>query len=266
MSEEVVEATEVTEATEVLSWHDGLANVSDKDQGYKNLQEFVDSKNSMSEMIGKKGLIPPDDSSSDEDRQAFTESIQQYIPSSVPVDNGYEVDALIKNEALSDDRRTDIYKDFAEAGLSNKQANAVIDVFGKQMQADMDTVATFNDTNRAETVKALKEEFGAEYEYRSKAIDGVVKNNAYAQSMAQKLEKVGMAGDSDFAHLMDMVARSSAEDNPGSATSAVSASSNYEEYLKSDEYTEMMKPLSKMSIKDQDIVKAKARDLLRKTL
>lgn len=251
-STEIVEPTLAEQqAAHADSWYAGVEGVemSDKDMEYGSLGDYIKGTQELRGMISKKGLIKPGDDASLEDKAAFRDALgDEYKSLEVPAVDGYDVQALTDNEALTDERRAGIAEKFNSIGLSNDMANGVMELFGEQMALDAEMIGEFNQTSRKETETALKEEWGADYTERLAAADLI--SQEHPELMA-KLEKVGMSGDMDVLNFLDYMARSQSEDTlSNTEVTRASAKDDLSSFMASKEWKDATAWNSGMSAGD----------------
>jgi hypothetical protein len=268
----VAEPTATPTATpDTANWYDGIPDVSDKDKESKSLNDYVKSTNSLRGLIDRKGIIPPQEGATPEQMAEFKQAVAQHLgedafKDEAPAPDAYEVQALIDNAALTDDRRSGILEKFNSMSLSNEQANQVMELFGEQMELDHAMIETFNAESRKSSEQLYKEQWGDDFADRLAGADSIAEKNP---DLLAKLEKVGMSGDPDIIRLFDEVARATSEDAPeNSEARRTDAASEHKEYINSAEYKEMTGPRTKYSagMPEYDAVIAKARALLQRSL
>ena len=177
-STSVVQPTAKVPEMDTGSWYQSLPDgfdhniLNDKDKQYKSFEDYVKSTHELRGKLSEKGIIPPDENATEEERNAFLEQIKDYIPSNVP--ESYELEAL-KEIELPEEQQKEITSTFKELGLSNEQANGILEFYGKELAKDIQSVETQREEARMEAEKALKSEWGAEYDARieraSKTLD-----------------------------------------------------------------------------------------------
>lgn len=260
-----------TPAPDTANWYDSAPDATDKDRESKSLNDYVKSNNALRSMIDKKGIIPPSEGATPEQMAEFKASVAQHLGedafrAEAPAADAYDVQALIDNAALTDDRRNGITEKFHAMSLSNDQANQVMELFGEQMALDADMITDFNASTRKESEQFYKEQWGDDFSDRLAGADAIAEKNP---ELLAKLEKVGMSGDPDVIRMFDEVARATSEDTPENSESRrASADSDYKAYVNSAEYKEMTGPRTEYSagMPEYDAVLKKARTLLQKSL
>lgn len=275
---EAVAPTETTTAppeatqeatTTPANWYDGVEGIDDKDKESKSLADYVKANQNLRTMIGNKGIPVPPENATDQQKADFLAAVSPYLGENalrgeVPAADGYDIPALVENAALTDERRADIQADFNALNLDNEQARGVMDLFAKQMGLDAEMIPKFNAEQRKATEEHYMTEWGADFADRIAGADKVAEDH---QELIGKLEKVGLAGDPDIVKLFDTVARATAEDSMETQQVArAGAADEHKAYLAGDEYKEMMRPDTNMSVTEQLRVQAKARSLLAKSL
>lgn len=232
-------------------WYEGDAvsgvELTDKDKEFSTIEDYVKHTHSLREMIGKKGVVPPGPDATAEEKAAFRESLgEEYAPREIPSPDAYDVEALASNEALTDERRSDIFGKFNGLELTNEQANGVMELFGEQAALDAEMISEYNAETRKQSEADLKTEWGPDFKDRLAAVDNVAEKHS---ELLEKLEKVGLAGDKSVIDLFDQLARGTSEDQIAAASevSTASAKDALTEYMASKEWKDVTGAMSGMS-------------------
>jgi len=199
-------------------WYEGLVSdpavLTDKDREYKSFDEYVKGAQNARQLAAAKGIPIPGKDATDEQKAAFRAEVLKHFPD-LPLApesaDGYELE-MFKDSELGEERQTAIKTSFHKAGLSNAHAGAVMDIYAEQVAQDMQEAQAQIEATRKATDAELKKEWGPEYDERTAGIQTVEKRYA---GFVEKAKAYGLDADIDFRHMLDDVARSTAEDNPG---------------------------------------------------
>jgi hypothetical protein len=190
------------------------AVLTDKDREYKTLTDYVKGTQSARQLAASKGIPIPGKDATPEQKAAFQAEVLKHFPDLPMAPDSadkYEI-PMFKDSGLPEDRQKEITKAFHSAGLSNKAAASVMDIYADQVAKDM----AFAQTQVAEQAKAteaeLKTLWGAEYADRTAGIERIA--GKYPELM-DAAKQVGFDSRKDFRLMMDEVARSIAEDHSG---------------------------------------------------
>jgi hypothetical protein len=189
------------------------AILTDKDKEYKTLTDYVKGTQSARQLAASKGIPIPAKDATPEQRAAFQAEVFKHFPD-LPVApasaDQYEI-ALFKDSGMAPERQKAITGAFHKAGLSNKHADAVMDIYAEQVALDMAEAQAHLETQRKATDAELKKEWGAEFADRQAGIDRI--GSKYPELM-EAMKQVGLDARKDFRVMMDEVARSISEDHP----------------------------------------------------
>jgi len=190
------------------------AVLTDKDREYKTLTDYVKGTQSARQLAASKGIPIPGKDASPEQRAAFQAEVLKHFPD-LPMApesaDKYEI-AMFKDSGLPDDRQKEIKAAFHAAGLSNKNAAAVMDVYADQVAKDYAVASAQVAEQEKATTAELKTEWGADYADRMAGVERIT--GKYPEMMAAA-KAVGLTARKDFVLLMDEVARSISEDHSG---------------------------------------------------
>ena len=203
---------------DVKPWYESAgvdpAVLTDKDREYKTLTDYVKGTQSARQLAASKGIPIPGKDATPEQKAVFQAEVLKHFPD-LPMApesaDKYEI-PMFKDSGLPEDRQKDITKAFHAAGLSNKAAASVMDIYADQVAKDV-AVAQAQIAEQAKTTEAeLKMEWGSQYGDRVAGIERIT--GKYPELMAVA-KQVGLDSRKDFRMLMDEVARSVSEDHAG---------------------------------------------------
>jgi hypothetical protein len=190
------------------------AILTDKDKEYKTLGDYVKGAQSARQLAASKGIPLPAKDATPEQKAAFQAEVMKHFPD-LPVApesaDKYEI-PMFKDSGLPETRQKAITGAFHKAGLSNKHAQAVMDIYADQVAQDMEDAQAQIATQRTATDAELKTEWGAVFADRQAGIDRI--GEKYPELFAV-MKSVGIDARKDFRVMMDEVARSISEDHPG---------------------------------------------------
>lgn len=169
---------------------------------YKSADEFAKGAANLAKKIGEKGIIPPGENASDEEREAFFQSLgrpEKPDAYSWKPAEGIELDQEVyaqKSEALH------------KAGLTDAQHAAVMDLYASEVQRINESFQTEQADIARSTEAALREEWGKDYDVRVKTAAKI----AEKFGVIEPLKESGMINQLGVIKMLDEVARSVRED------------------------------------------------------
>jgi hypothetical protein len=215
-----IKSSDIPDPSANKPWYDGLVSdesiLTDKDREYKSFDEYVKGAHSARQMAHGK-LAIPGENATDEDKAAFKAEAMKHIeglPIAPESAEKYELE-YFKDEAvasaLGDERMKDIKADIHKIGLSNDQANKVMELYGIQIGIDGENFKQSIKEQQTATDDALKKEWGDDYADRMKGIDGI--KSRYSELFGM-LSETGISARTDMMKLLDELARGTNEDSP----------------------------------------------------
>ena len=255
------------------NWHDGIEGVSDKDKESKSLSAYIKRTNYLQAQISAKGIIPPGEMATEDEKAAFTSQVKEIIgedsfrAKAPETADGYEKpDWLGKDSAIGQERITGIFEDLHAAGKSQEDVDFWMDFYSKQSAADMDAHKASVAEAEKVAIKQLSEEWGADYKERIAGVESMEKKNP---EFVAKLEAVGMARDIDVVKMFDAQFRATSEDSMVlSPEGRQQASDDYDAYTSSKEFLDVTSRNRKYSEGHPiyDAAMKKQRELLRRSM
>lgn len=170
---------------------------------YKSADDFAKGAAALSKKIGEKGIIPPGEDATPEERSEFydklgrPEAADKY---SWKPGEGVEVDQEVF---------TDRMQKLHEAGLTDGQHSAVMDIYATEIQRMNETFQNHQAEIATETEKTLKEEWGRDYDGRVKSAAEVAKKFGVIDAFKES----GMINNLGVIKMLDAVSRSVREDS-----------------------------------------------------
>ena len=199
---------------------------------YKSPDEFARGVSALNKKIGEKGIIPPGENATDEERSEFfsklgrPESPDKY--SWKPGDD-IEVDKEVFQERIGK---------LHEAGLTDAQHSAVMDLYAGEMQRMNETFQGHQAEIATETEDSLKAEWGREYDDRVKSAAKV----AGKYGVIDAFKESGMINNLGVIKMLDAVARSTSEDNLEGGGARMTAQDQLEALKKHDGWNNKTHP------------------------
>lgn len=190
------------------------AVLTDKDREYKTLTDYVKGTQSARQLAASKGIPIPGKDATPEQKAVFQAEVLKHFPD-LPMApesaDKYEI-PMFKDSGLPEDRQKEIRASFHAAGLSNKAAASVMDIYADQVAKDVAFAQAQVAEQAKKTDAELKTEWGNDYSDRMAGVERIT--GKYPELMAVA-KQVGFDSRKDFVLLMDEVARSIAEDHAG---------------------------------------------------
>lgn len=166
---------------------------------HTSMESLLKSHESLSSMIHEKGVIMPDENSTDEQRAAWRkhtgvpETAAQYeVPPSVQ-----EMSDDVRKGIFGENGVEVLYKEFHDIGLTQSQMNTVFPMFDNVMREMGERIATGNQQaeqdNYNKTISNLKVAFGVDYETNLTAVNNIISKLGVAETLKNK----GMTNDFD---------------------------------------------------------------------
>lgn len=179
-----------TGTTGTPSWRDTLPDDLKSNGTLANFQDvgaLAKSYLHAQSLVGKKGVFPPTDKSSDEEWTAFYKSVGQ------PELAKFELN--MPKDVKFDETVVGQFKEIAhKSGLLPKQASGILDWYVKSEQARMTSQATANETKVKEGLDGLQKEWGQGYDKQIALARLGVKDGVGADFQAY-LDKTGLGND-----------------------------------------------------------------------
>ena len=201
----VIEQSTPTIEQNTGAWYQTLPEdtaklLNDKDKQYKTMEDYIKSTHELRGKLSEKGIIPPGENATKEERDAFLEQIQPFIPSNVP--ESYEIEAL-KDLEIPDEQRDAMFSEFKDIGLSNDQASKILEFYGKEMAKDIESVQAQREAMVAESEKQLKQEFGTEYEARMERAATIL--DKLGNGFGEFASEMGLFTKPEFIKILDKI-------------------------------------------------------------
>ena len=251
------------------NWYDSALSANDKDREYATINDYVESNHALRSMISQKGILPPTAESTPVQRDEFLEAVKSHLPAEIfagKVPEAYEIEMLTKNEALDDARRAGVTDAFRKLGMTNEQAVGVMDMFGRESATDIELNEVAKAAMMAGSMENLKAEWGDDFDERK---DGVLSLAERHPEAMQILTDSGFLGNQAVFTMLDEAHRATAEDSIATAqANRAGADAEYEAYVSSPAYKEIMRVGSRYAQGDPefDQAVAKAHSLLARSL
>jgi hypothetical protein len=137
-------------------------------KGWENLDAVIRSYQNLESMLGSdragRTIVLPRDT---DDAEAYAEIYDRLGRPERP--DGYELD---RTGAPVDEEILDWYRSVAyEAGLSSRQASALLDAWGKMASSRIDALDRQTQLNREEATEALREKWGSRFDGKMAAAE-----------------------------------------------------------------------------------------------
>ena len=157
-----------TSITDWLSQSSGDSADFIRTKGWDNLDAVIRSYQNLESMLGSdragRTIVLPRDA---DDAEAYAEIYDRLGRPERP--DGYELDRLV---APADEEILDWYRSVAyEAGLSSRQASALLDAWGKMASSRIDALDRQTHMNREDAVEALREKWGSRFDGKMAAAE-----------------------------------------------------------------------------------------------
>lgn len=181
---------------------------------YKTPDDFAKGAASLSKKIGEKGIIPPGEDATPEDKAAFFNQLGR--PETPDKYSWKPGEGIELDESVYSDRMTKLH----EAGLTDSQHSAVMDIYSEEMSRVNEEFQNHQAEIAKETEASLKAEWGKDYDARVKSAAKVAEKFGVIEAFKES----GMINNLGVIKLLDGVARATREDgvdNPGGGQGTV---------------------------------------------
>ena len=179
--------------------------LNDKDKQYKSFEDYVKSTHELRSKLSEKGIIPPGENATKEEKDAFLEEISQYIPSNIP--DSYELKAL-EGLDIPEEQQTEMFSKFKEIGLSNEQADQILEFYGENVAKDLESFEAQKQEAQKEAEAQLKKEWGNEFEKRIERSSTIL--DRLGDGFSEYASQQGLFTQPEFIKLLDRIASAEA--------------------------------------------------------
>lgn len=237
--EAVVSETTPNESTEAPWWKDQFSESTTADEGiqgllgkYKSADEFARGAANLAKKIGEKGIVPPGENASDEERAEFFKALgrpEKPDDYSWQPNEGIELDPEVYSE-----KSQALY----EAGLTDSQHKAVMDLYASEVQRINETFQSEQADIARATEASLREEWGKDYDTRVKTAAKIAEKYGVIDS----LKESGMINHLGVIKMLDEVARSVREDSIDGSSPQLSREEQISQLKKHPAYNDKSHP------------------------
>lgn len=235
---DVVEEATATDNSEMLTFIEGLDDVTKQDEYLKRFEspkELAKSYVELRKLVGRKAEVPKEDASSDEWNEFYGKIGRPETA------EGYEIQML---EGLTDDGRLgDVLNIAHEAGLTKTQASKVVNALMEQELSAVKNMTEIQSQNIAAESAKLKEAWGNAHDDMVTSIINLQESLGLKDTFDAK----GLNGDADFLMFMAQVADKFTE-----SETVISASANTPSGL-DDQISEIMAEIREYNIKGDTV-------------
>lgn len=163
-------------------WHDGVelpegVELSDKTKEFGSLGDFIKGAQNDRTMISAKGIIIPAEDATDADHERFESEASAMFREGkggiavVPEADKYaRPEWITDNEDMSAERRDGLYESFNKGGLTQSQADAVLEIYRNEVAQDAEEGRSRQSAERDATIASFKEELGDGFKGRMDAL------------------------------------------------------------------------------------------------
>lgn len=171
---------------------------------FKDVADLAKSYISTKALVGKKGVIPPGEKSTEEEWTAFYKSLGQ------PELDKFEItvpkDGEINAELLNNFKQV-----FHKSGLMPRQAQAIVDTYLQHEKKSYDAMVTEHDAELKQELEGLQKEWGQAYP-KQIALAKMAVNDLGGKEFVDYLEETGLGSDPTVIRFMAKVGSIMGED------------------------------------------------------
>lgn len=207
-----VDAAPTPEPTEVVfpeNWKDAIAEEYRAEPALANVPDIptlVKNYIHAQKSIGKQGVPLPDQHSTDEDRRSFFQKLG--LPDTV---EKYELQA--PKEVSFEDGFLSQFKEAAyKANILPDQAQKLLEWYNEANATSIEQAIIQNKTQMQEDLKALRQEWGSDYEMKTKLARSVLKTAGADEQVFKWLSDTGLDNSAMMIKLMGQIGELMKED------------------------------------------------------
>lgn len=216
----IEEPSVAADVAEHANWQKDLVlpdgvELSDKDREFSTIGDYIKATHSLRGMIDSKGMILPEEGAEADVISKFHQDLPEHlrVAPAVTAPEEYVVESINGDEALTDDRRADIYGQFRELGLTNAQAEGVVAMNQAEGKLHVDWMRSQTAATALETEKAFRAKLGAKYDDTMKGVDLMREKHS---AFVEKLATYGLEASPEFFDVMIELHDATAEDTTSS--------------------------------------------------